>query len=817
MTESKSQNKTLFIDVFLSFLLSLTVCAFAYAFNGIFPGSSKSIMIYDLESQYVAFYSYLKSLITDNNSFFFQFYSALGGNFFGLWAYYLSSPFNFIILLFDENNLPDALYFLTVIKISFSAISFSVYSVFGRIKCQNHFVIIVSAVSYALMSYNLMYAMSPMWLDGVVMLPFVVLGIDVLLEKNKKSILVVSASIAVVSNYYMSYMIMLFLVIYYVFLVIYNNYRLKTIYLHVISLIKCGLVAFMMTSFIWLPVIYDLKRGKLAMTLDSELSPVDKSFFIRNPLDILRQLLPMSYSGVLTYDAPPVYCGLLVSLAFLFYFVDKKISIRKKIAVLFVFLCFLLSFCVRIFDMVFHGFQVPHMYPARFSFVFSFFLIGIFTEYFPILLLRLKESYKFIRHNILTYVTVLFVFLDLIFNACFLVSSVGSDLVIDGYLNRMNYDYYTVMINSAKSSIGDEKSNISTNMCFCLNDGLLYGYSTLDFFSSSFNNGVSELFRNIGLGTANNRFNDSGLTPLSASLLGVDYYIEFFPGDISGENEYLKDYFIPVINGEDFNIYYNQFSKKLFYGLQNVSIDSFVSYNVFDNLNQLSDDVNGSGDLFKTCYQEVECGYDPEKCIYIKKYKVYAETGQKVFYYIPPLDFVLDNGKCFDELYIDDSIVASYNNLYIREIGAVGDLAGDYFDAVLVSMNPDSEVFFYSFDEDSYVNTFENNECVSIDDIKYNRSGLEADVYSSKDTEVLALLPYEAGYTIYIDGVKSSYESYRNALITFNLSQGEHNILIRFVPPGLIAGIMISGLGLMLLLIIIIIEKQSQRCEKSGK
>ncbi len=51
-----------FFDSYLSFALSVILAVVAFGICGIYPGSDKTIFIFDMGSQYAAFFSYLHQL-----------------------------------------------------------------------------------------------------------------------------------------------------------------------------------------------------------------------------------------------------------------------------------------------------------------------------------------------------------------------------------------------------------------------------------------------------------------------------------------------------------------------------------------------------------------------------------------------------------------------------------------------------------------------------------------------------------------------------------------------------------------------------------
>ena len=67
------------------------------------------------------------------------------------------------------------------------------------------------------------------------------------------------------------------------------------------------------------------------------------------------------------------------------------------------------------------------------------------------------------------------------------------------------------------------------------------------------------------------------------------------------------------------------------------------------------------------------------------------------------------------------------------------------------------------------------------------------------------------GWKIKIDGEKVVPDNYRGVLLTIPVDKGEHEIDIRFVPPGMFIGIMI---GLISLLGLVMMVYSSKKCDE---
>ena len=112
---------------FMAFLLPAVVLLVMFLALDFYPFGEKSLLIMDMNGQYIHFFASLKDLVSGNSSLFFSWSKGMGQNYIGLFAYYLASPLSFITLLFDNEALPLGILVLTILKLSLCGLSFSVY------------------------------------------------------------------------------------------------------------------------------------------------------------------------------------------------------------------------------------------------------------------------------------------------------------------------------------------------------------------------------------------------------------------------------------------------------------------------------------------------------------------------------------------------------------------------------------------------------------------------------------------------------------------------------------------------------------------
>ena len=66
---------------------------------------------------------------------------------------------------------------------------------------------------------------------------------------------------------------------------------------------------------------------------------------------------------------------------------------------------------------------------------------------------------------------------------------------------------------------------------------------------------------------------------------------------------------------------------------------------------------------------------------------------------------------------------------------------------------------------------------------------------------LLTTIPYEAGWTCYVDGVETEITPYQGALIAVDVGSGNHEVVLEFVAPGLVLGFIVSAATLGVLVV----------------
>ncbi|SDA14515.1 Uncharacterized membrane protein YfhO [Ruminococcus sp. YE71] len=366
----------------LCFLLPVGIMYLAYALFGVHPYGDGSVLVLDLNGQYVYYYEAYRDAFLGDGSLIYDWSRNLSGSMFGIFAYYLASPFMILVCLFPRTAMCGAIETIQLMKIGSAAVTFAYFMRKTFVKLPKKTTTVVFSMCYALMSYMVVQLMDPMWLDGLIYLPLICLGVKRLLNEGKMLPYIVPLALMFIAHFYIGYMVGFFTFCYFVYCFFGEDGRIvpKRSIIRILQFGGATLTAIMAASCVLLPVYNSLKLGKL------EFSTPDWSMATQfDFMTFLTKLFPMSYDTVYPEGLPVICCGAAVLMLVPLYFMNSKISVKKKAANGILTVLMVVFMYLRPVDIVWHGFQVPNWLPFRYSFAFSFLLVVMAAEAFEAL------------------------------------------------------------------------------------------------------------------------------------------------------------------------------------------------------------------------------------------------------------------------------------------------------------------------------------------------------------------------------------------------------------------------------------------------
>ena len=183
-----------------------------------------TILCSDLFHQYEPFLAELSEKLSSGESIFYSFGNGLGSTYIGNFFNYVSSPINLIALILGKENIQISIAIIIAFKVSFSA--FTASYVFRKITKHNSLNITIFGFLYAFSAFFISFYWNIMWYDAVYTLPLLVYGIYKLINDKKSGLYIFALSYAIITNYYMGYMLCITSVITFLYFY-FSNYSLK--------------------------------------------------------------------------------------------------------------------------------------------------------------------------------------------------------------------------------------------------------------------------------------------------------------------------------------------------------------------------------------------------------------------------------------------------------------------------------------------------------------------------------------------------------------------------------------------------------------
>lgn len=380
-------------------LIAAAITLFMYAVWEFFPVGDNIILRMDLYHQYAPLFAELYERVTSGRTLLYSFTAGLGTPFLGNFFNYLSSPAMIFVFLFGHKNIPEAVAGMVLIKAAASSYTFAYF--IQKITGKKSINAIAFALLYAFSGYFVAYYWNVMWLDAMVVLPLVMLGIYYIIERGNAFMYTLALAYTMVSNYYMAFMVCILSVIFflYYYFSLYNfgtrihpdakiqdKYKGKISVAYMNSkLLRRGVLfalssvlAFMIAAFALIPVWFILRNSSAtSSSFPSEFKTYFTLFdFLANHLAGVTPTIRSS--GDTVY--PNIYCGLISLMLVPLYLFNSRFSKKQKIAMTVVLGIMFLSFNVNYLNFIWHGFHFPNDLPYRWSFGYVFFVLYIGYE-----------------------------------------------------------------------------------------------------------------------------------------------------------------------------------------------------------------------------------------------------------------------------------------------------------------------------------------------------------------------------------------------------------------------------------------------------
>lgn len=806
------------IYVLYTLLLSLLIILVFFYINNITPFGSKDFTVIDFYHQYFPMTSELINRILNSKTLLFSFNGSLP--FIRNLYNYLSSPFNILLLPFKD-NLSTGFSLLIAIKAILASTTICYYLT-KNIK--NSILSIPISISYGFSSYYIAYHWNIMWLDGMIFLPLIILGLEKIIKENKSLLYIITLSISIFSNYYIGYMICIFTFIYFQFYYLLNyKFNIKDFLIKFKNYILYSIISIGIISIVVIPIYFSL--SSISATKDTFPSIFETEFniinFILNNFSLSKPTALISENIPL----PNTSSSLLIFILIPLFFINKNINKKEKILYALLLLTLFLCMHNTFINFIWHGFHFPNDLPYRQSFIYIFITIIIaykslinikyintkkllITLTVFILLIILSKIIKFdnLQNKVLIINTILLIiyFTILIINIknkkytqFALITIVAIETCISCVYNIKpdhngkdldnsikNYQYIKNILPQENEFYRIEKIKRDT-----YNDPALNNYYGISVFSSMTYEDISKIQRKLGNGSNNiNSYYYNLQTPIYNSMFNIKYLVGKFNYNKSfykeNKNEGIKEYKYPLsiaykVNNNIKN--WDTSSNNPFTVQESFIKESTGFDNMFNKLNinfkDIVPEITNNGYFINSRICSINLENDRNGDVYL-----YIDSNN--------LSSILVNGESYfiatNEPYIINlGYFSKYDDINVTMYFSYGDTSYNEFN-----------IYAYSFNENNFKKAYNslNDEILNISSFKENH--IKGYINLKESGVIFTSIPYDNSWKIKVDNKYIDFYKIGESYIGFNLNEGYHNIEFIYKTKGLKTGAIISTISL---------------------
>ena len=791
-----------------AFFVPVLVLVVIFAQRGIFPFGEECFLRTDMYHQYAPFFSEFQYKLTHGGSLLYSWDIGMGVNFSALYAYYLASPMNWLVALCPRQFLIEFMTVLIVIKTGLSGLFFTWY--LRKHTGTREFGSCFFGIFYALSGYMAAYSWNIMWLDCILLFPVILFGLERLVKEKKGMVYCIALGLSILSNYYISIMICIFMVIYAAVLVIlYPPKKGKEFAATAGRFTLYSLLAGGLAAVVLLPEIYALQATASG---NFDFPKTVSSYF--SIFDMIARHIGNVQTEIGLDHWPNIYCGVAVLMLLLLYLGNKNIKIKEKSVYFSLLLFFYASFSVNVLNFIWHGFHYPNSLPCRQSFIYiALVLVMCYKAYlelkntpwkhivmafwgaaaFVILAEKLVDNEEQF-HFAVFYAAILFLALYTgciylyhsrkwcrdgvllaVLGLVFCESAVNMAVTSIPTTSRTAYvkdnEDTMLLADSIRSSVfyRIEKGESRTK-----NDGAWMNFPSASLFSSVASAAMSDFFKSVGCESSTNAYSVKGSTPFIDALFATRYgiYPDQQPADGLKEQIgrqgsmwfYENKYTLPVgfVMPQDMET--------------NWVLDSGNPANVQNDLSS----VLGVSNLLVPA-EGVSEG---------KKLTFTADASGDYYVYV--------TNKKVEEVSAEiGERSLSFDNVdrgYFLELGYLPKGQEVIFQSK-TDGNPAMQAEIWRFDPEAMEEIY---QCLSKSPLELSSwmdTGLAGSINTPEGGTMFTSIPYDKGWKIWVDGTAVSGRPVFDAFLGVDLEPGEHKIRLSYEPQGLKTGAVITGVS----------------------
>ena len=831
----------------LPILLTVILFLIAAAVYGLYPMGEKSISWCDMNQQAIPILAEYKDVLSGKNSIFLSHGNAGGMNYLVLFFYYCTSPFALLLIFVNKSDLSLFMNVLVMLKMAASSLTAFIYL---SVKCKGKFRVLNLAlsVSYAFSGYVMMYYQLVAFLDCVYVFPLFLLGLELIDEEKSPMLYSVTLFFSMLFNYYLAYMFVIFAVLRFGAGYIFGLRSGK----RALNFVLGSLTAALLSAAVYIPVLIQythsartgsvissisnsnmfttLHTAALAVLGSAMLVPllffkantrcenINRAMFVLTLIPLfLEPVNKMWHTGnYMSFPSRYAFITVFSAIAFIGEHIgnksaNKPVSRAKKIVQIAVFACFTALFAGMIFFTK-NFKEQNYALLSRYSSTLWNNEEGLiaFLKYYSVSVLvciAITVLYKFrLTNKVFLGIFLLALSINDIFFSVDIfmnnpshgtdkfkeITAVGEIIRDDGFF-RVKEDYKMF---SGSDGIG-------------INAVGAMGYNSIAHYTSLTDKDFMSAIKKLGYSSYWMEVADYGGTMFSDAFLINKYTLKKTVGGAAFSTESTGAFLNPVL---PLGI------------VTSAEIPSKLTGERSEATESLYRAVTGKSGLIvrypidSATLSGVTGGFDGKTYRFAPegsgkhtvKYTLNVAGEQRLYF------------DCFDldttalKQHINESFDISVNGSvkktsFPRQDGNgflyLGTFKDRYVTVEISLLKTVHAASFGVFGERVNAVSEAIDEAVSAD-IKIDKNRIYGTATARNGDKLLLCLPYDGGYTFWVNGKKTQAEKVLTDFIAIPLSEGENEISATYIPEGAITGITVSAIGVLFSAAIVLIKKK---------
>lgn len=824
------------------------------AWEGVYPFGDTSFLTMDLMYQYIDFYAWFKRVLAGQASIFYTSSLSLGTNAWGIYSYYLGSPLNLLVVLFDDTHLTDFVILTDAMKLGLIQLAGTWYlrRRFDLPRAQAF----ALALCLTWSEWTFTNLRNPLWLDSLYLLPVAMLGTWECLRGEGGGKLVAAVALSVICCWYMAYMTCLFLVFYALVELVVLHVEgelvgLKPSVRRLLAVVGRMVAGVLVSAWTFVPTVLSFSGGSAGL-MPEKLSACSP-----------RDLVAGFFAGTCKVDSvPQLFSGTLQLVLGCLFLLDRRNANRVRLATLLLMVALMASVGITWAELVWCGFRMPNGFYSRTAVFVTVLLVwasgwelsrvgreGVSRRVLvvPGILVGLVSCLPLVSH---VYQQGWYVFVSLagIAVSCLLTGLMGRHADAGGpgeghssltpslclcllcaaelfwcahlvapqlYGGQVSQDFNDTYTADSTQGLADLRADDGdawrmdktyTRAGLAASDeGLAQGYSALSSYCSSNNAAAIRLLNALGYsnpGEFSVRY--ASPIPLSDSLLGVRYVWCAGPTPLLMEETGVRS----SLGG--WQAYRNPLALPLGYGASDAALEALTgvddsattaSANPFEVQNRLVSAILGQDvEVFKPVVATKTVTSDDQW-----SWHVDASDDAQLYYY-------LAGGYHIGNMVsVDDSEANLENWRFTHTIEPVG-RAGQAHDVSITAAVPDNDYMqnrltdetclFYELDEGALRETLGRIGAHGMEVETFDDGHIAGTYQADEDGLLLLTVPWDRGWTVTVNGQEvEPRQAFDGAMMAIPVGAGESQVELTYISPGLAVGCVASVATCLLLLL----------------